>query len=396
MWQRRIESCGCQPKDNENRNEIIRRLAYSLRDCAWHTHAMNEMVTGALPLQSMEELTQILPKTEYIPKQYFRYAAVKQELFRRSTGKDVQGSMVSLLCGGGGRYFSSGESFAVKDWYASISMPDDRWEIMLVRLLNAGKTIYGYTVDGFKDIDQRDMQRCDEFSMFLSNTINLVLQNQQLNILKHNLMQANKELASLSELDAMTELYNRRGFYKHFTRMAAETSRKYAVLVSVDMNRLKYINDNYGHNEGDFAICTLAHAVREICGGEAVCARFGGDEFDCIIFVDDIAELTEEVLGSRLQQCIDQTEGVSQKPYPITASIGVVSRERTDELDVEQMIGKARYVDVFEQTQSRRKTEIDTSVLWYIIYKTKSNAIDSQSVSVAFVIRKRYFHLVAL
>ena len=85
----------------------------------------------------------------------------------------------------------------------------------------------------------------------------------------------------------------------------------------------------------------MAHAVREICGGEAVCARFGGDEFDCIIFVDDIAELTEEVLGSRLQQCIDQTEGVSQKPYSITASIGVVSRERTDELDVEQMIGKA-------------------------------------------------------
>ena len=57
--------------------------------------------------------------------------------------------------------------------------------------------------------------------------------------------------------------------------------------------------------------------------------------------MDDIAELTEEVLGSRLQQCIDQTEGVSQKPYSITASIGVVSRERTDELDVEQMIGKA-------------------------------------------------------
>ena len=220
-------------------------------------------------------------------------------------------------------------------------MPDDRWEIMLVRLLNAGKTIYGYTVDGFKDIDQRDMQRCDEFSMFLSNTINLVLQNQQLNILKHNLMKANKELASLSELDAMTELYNRRGFYKYFARMAAETSRKYAVLVSVDMNRLKYINDNYGHIEGDFAICTLAHAVREICGDEAVCARFGGDEFDCIIFADDITELTEEDLGCRLQQCIDETEGVSQKPYLITASIGVVARERTDELDVEQMIGKA-------------------------------------------------------
>ena len=335
------QSCGCKPMGDENRNEIIRGLASSLGDCAWHTHAMNEMVTASLPLQSVEELAEILPKTEYILKQYFRYAAVKQELLNKNIGKDVRGSMVSLLCGGGGQYFSSGDSFRVENWYESIRMPDDRWEIMLIRLLNAGKTIYGYAVDGFKDISQRDMQRCDEFSMFLSNTINLVLQNQQLNILKHNLMQANKELANLSELDAMTELYNRRGFYKHFARMLTETARKYAVLVSVDMNRLKYINDTYGHVEGDFAICTLANAVRSICGEEAVCARFGGDEFDCIIFADDISELTEEILGSRLQSCIDQTEGVLQKPYPITASIGVVTRERTEELDVEQMIGRA-------------------------------------------------------
>lgn len=177
--------------------------------------------------------------------------------------------------------------------------------------------------------------------MFLSNSINLVLQNQQLNCLKQNLLRANKELANLSELDAMTELYNRRGFYKHFTRMLSETKRRYAVLVSVDMNHLKYINDTYGHAEGDFAICTLAHGVKAICGTEAVCARFGGDEFDSIIFADDVTELTEEILGQRLQEHIDRTEGVDQKPYRITASIGVVVRERSRDLNIEQMIGEA-------------------------------------------------------
>ena len=324
-----------------NRNEIIRGLADSLGDCAWHTHAMNEMLTSALPLRSLHDFAKILPKTEYIWRNDFRYAAVKEELVE---GAEVNGkyrSMVTLMCGGDGKFKESGEHFPIEKWFEILNAQEDSWEIILVRVLNAGKTVYGYSVDGFHDIHQRDVQRCDEFSMFLSNSINLVLQNQQLDTLKQNLLRANKELAKLSELDAMTELYNRRGFYKHFSRTLSETKRKYAVLVSVDMNRLKHINDTYGHAEGDFAICTLAHGVKAICGKEAVCARFGGDEFDSIVFADDVTELTEEILGQRLQEYIDRTEGVDQKPYQITASIGVVIQERSRDLNIEQMIGEA-------------------------------------------------------
>ncbi|MBS4817023.1 MAG: GGDEF domain-containing protein [Clostridium sp.] len=335
------QSCGCPVAEMVNRNKIIRSLADSLGDCAWHTHAMNQMLTSALPLRSLQDLAQILPKTEYIWRNDFRYAAVKEELIQ---GTEVNGkyhSMVTLMCGGNGRFQEAGEHFPIEKWLDVLNAQDDSWEIILVRVLNAGKTVYGYSVDGFHDIHQRDAQRCDEFSMFLSNSINLVLQNQQLNCLKQNLLRANKELANLSELDAMTELYNRRGFYKYFTRMLSETKRRYAVLVSVDMNRLKHINDTYGHAEGDFAICTLAHGVKAICGTEAVCARFGGDEFDSIVFADDVTELTEEILEQRLQEHIDRTEGVDRKPYQITASIGVVIQERSRDLNIERMIGEA-------------------------------------------------------
>lgn len=335
------ESCGCLGTGRANRNKIIRGLADSLGDCAWHTHAMNEMLTSALPLRSLHELAQILPDTEYIWRNYFRYAAVKEELFEDMEVNGRYQSMVTLMCGGDGSFKKSGDHFSIEKWFDVLNAQEDRWEIVLVRVLNAGKTVYGYSVDGFHNIHQRDVQRCDEFSMFLSNAINLVLQNQQLDCLKQNLLKANKELANLSELDAMTELYNRRGFYKHFSRMLSETKRKYAVLVSVDMNRLKHINDTYGHAEGDFAICTLAGAVRAICGEEAVCARFGGDEFDSIVFADDVTELTEEILGQQLQEHIDRTEGVDQKPYKVTASIGVVVRERSRDLNIEQMIGEA-------------------------------------------------------
>lgn len=338
---RKNESCGCPAAGKVNRNEIIRGLSESLGDCAWHTHAMNEMMTSALPLRSMHDLAQILPDTAYIWRNDFRYAAVKEELFEDMEVNGRYRSMVTLMCGGDGKFKESGEHFPIEKWFDILNAQEDSWEIILIRVLNAGKTAYGYSIDGFHTLNQRDVQRCDEFGMFLSNAINLVLQNQQLDTLKQNLLRANKELAKLSELDAMTELYNRRGFYKHFLRMLSETKRKYAVLVSVDMNRLKHINDTYGHAEGDFAICTLAHGVKAICGKEAVCARFGGDEFDSIVFVDDVTELTEGILGQRLQEYIDRTEGVDQKPYRITASIGVVVRERSRDLNIEQMIGEA-------------------------------------------------------
>ncbi len=335
------QSCGCQVHDTVNRSEVIRGLSDSLGDCAWHTHAMNELVTSALPVRSLHDLAEILPHTEYIWRNYFRYAAVKTELM---DGTEVNGKyqyMTTLMCGGDGKFKRSETNFQIEDWFDVLNASDSRWEILLVRLLNAGKTVYGYMVDGFREINQRDVQRNDELSMFLSDTINLVLQNQQLDKLKQNLLKANKELANLSELDAMTELYNRRGFYKHFARMLQETRRKYVVLVSVDMNRLKHINDTYGHAEGDFAICTLAHAVRAICGEKAVCARFGGDEFDSVVFADDVSEMTEEIMGQRLQMYIDRTEGVDEKPYAITAGIGIIVQEWSKDLDIEHMIGEA-------------------------------------------------------
>lgn len=47
----------------------------------------------------------------------------------------------------------------------------------------------------------------------------------------------------------------------------------------IDMNRMKYINDNYGHEEGDYCLRAIANAlIRASCGDE-ICVRAGGDEF---------------------------------------------------------------------------------------------------------------------
>lgn len=51
------------------------------------------------------------------------------------------------------------------------------------------------------------------------------------------------------------------------------------MVISVDLDNLKLINDNFGHNEGDNAILTMANALKSAADENDICARFGGDEY---------------------------------------------------------------------------------------------------------------------
>ncbi|MCX8034116.1 MAG: sensor domain-containing diguanylate cyclase [Thermodesulfovibrio sp.] len=95
----------------------------------------------------------------------------------------------------------------------------------------------------------------------------------------------NLKLYKTSITDALTGLYNRRFF---FQRLEEEFSRflRYGsgfCLILFDLDRLKYINDKYGHLEGDRCLKLLAKYLRDRSRKEDVVARIGGDEFACIL-----------------------------------------------------------------------------------------------------------------
>jgi diguanylate cyclase (GGDEF)-like protein len=88
-------------------------------------------------------------------------------------------------------------------------------------------------------------------------------------------------LAKLASEDAMTGLSNRR----HFTDAAGELfqdARKHARTLSVaiiDIDKLKTVNDTYGHQQGDEIISTIAQKLKQAARGRDIVARVGGDEF---------------------------------------------------------------------------------------------------------------------
>ena len=82
-------------------------------------------------------------------------------------------------------------------------------------------------------------------------------------------------------MDTLTGMYNRMGYQQlgeESFRISGLNKRKLLILF-VDLDRLKYINDTFGHEYGDMAICAAARALMQCSSRDAVPARTGGDEF---------------------------------------------------------------------------------------------------------------------
>lgn len=131
-----------------------------------------------------------------------------------------------------------------------------------------------------------------------------------------------QELDKLYAVDSLTGVFNRNGFNREtrepFRRCIEE--HRSAMIMFVDMDGLKQINDNFGHKSGDHAIRSIASILQEACyNGELTC-RFGGDEF--FIFAADYSEEDVLALRARMQEQIDICNRNSGHPYTLSISIG--------------------------------------------------------------------------
>lgn len=154
--------------------------------------------------------------------------------------------------------------------------------------------------------------------------------------------------------DSMTNLYNRRGFYQFTSKLydkCVSESRGF-MIVSIDLDNLKGINDTYGHHEGDNAITTIAKALTAAAGETDIVARFGGDEYIAsgICLSDDHADS----FLNRFKQYLDEYNASSGKPYLIEASCGTCSLAPASEKSIDEFIKSADEL-MYEQKAIHRK-----------------------------------------
>ena len=91
-------------------------------------------------------------------------------------------------------------------------------------------------------------------------------------------------LETLSYTDAMTGLSNRRVFDDYLHEVVDNAAaHPNALLLMLDLNGLKIVNDHFGHQAGDILICTAADCLRNVFGDCALISRIGGDEFTVVM-----------------------------------------------------------------------------------------------------------------
>lgn len=161
-------------------------------------------------------------------------------------------------------------------------------------------------------------------------------------------------LQMFSERDAMTGLYNRRGMEAELDKLLrnAKPSDKMIVFV-IDMDGLKFINDTYGHSEGDYGIRAIANVSRQISKNDELCVRAGGDEF-YIIGVGDYSSIDALVRVQRFNQALEETDKATSKPYEISASIGYCCESISHQISFNELL---RIADgrMYENKTARKK-----------------------------------------
>ncbi len=130
------------------------------------------------------------------------------------------------------------------------------------------------------------------------------------------------EMRMLSLTDVLTGLYNRRGFFlqaEQIYRLARRKRTKSAVIFA-DIDGLKRVNDELGHEAGDAMIRDAALVFRQSFRHADVVARLGGDEFVAYTLDDG----QPEVILARIEANLRACNLMQERPYCVSISAGVV------------------------------------------------------------------------
>ena len=125
-----------------------------------------------------------------------------------------------------------------------------------------------------------------------------------------------------SETDQLTYLYNRRGFYKNvYDFISLISEDQFAYIIYVDLDRLKQINDTYGHDEGDLAITKGANILKESFPINSIICRMGGDEF-LVVYKSDSDDDFQYIENIIHEKTIEINQRIKRE-MDVSLSIGI-------------------------------------------------------------------------
>jgi diguanylate cyclase (GGDEF)-like protein/PAS domain S-box-containing protein len=153
--------------------------------------------------------------------------------------------------------------------------------------------------------------------------------------------QAEEEILTLSITDQLTGLLNRRGFLTLAAQQLklSDRTKRGLIFFFADLDDLKWINDTFGHEEGDKALIETAFVLKETFRSSDIISRMGGDEF--AILAIDPEEIDPLIITDRLEYLIDTHNNQANRKYKLSISIGFSFYDPEDPSSIDELMSRA-------------------------------------------------------
>jgi diguanylate cyclase (GGDEF)-like protein len=217
----------------------------------------------------------------------------------------------------------------------------------LVDALPEDKTL----VDG-RTIDLRIGR--DDFERFLAINAYLIQYGSRnaVALVVEDVSEEKKQIQDLEDKayrDAMTRSYNR--FFGMLTLNDWLEKKRRFVLVFVDMDSLKFVNDVHGHNEGDIYIIKVSKHL-QVFSEDAIVCRLGGDEFMVLALDMEYDEAASRI--GNISMSIENDEYTVGKGFSYSVSIGIVAVDEHNDLPASSILSTADE-RMYEHKRARKK-----------------------------------------
>ncbi len=344
------ESCGCSGSENFNVIEELSYINNSFTRFLTDEEHMFRMISRIMDCRDFSEIAGVLDRYDF----YDMIIALNPECidstvnpFTTRAGATF-GDTVKIIYDTNHPLHGKFVDMRTKDLHPDLEEMLCRFEIPLIFFtLNYMGISMGYVCFNYHNYDVQNYYKASQ----IINTLNSSFGAFRTVQYQHYL---SRKIEEMYRCDGLTHLLNRMALKNSYSELMTKCTDS-LTLVFADLDGLKRINDSYGHDDGDFAICTVADAVKSACPENALCIRWGGDEMVAVI----PGAVKHEAILNSFHEFLDKVNNSSGKKYKISASVGVKTFSLTESSDFEEMV---RATDRLMYNEKNRKKELRSKV----------------------------------
>lgn len=352
------ESCGCNKISYYSKESLIQRKNFqavinNMRSEISELNLMRETLVG---VDSMEEFFQRLNEKVYLIKGYKDFYLCLNDDWNDNSG-DVTTSYINENWTSKNYYtdrmnvqvlhknklfVSNNTSFKTSDMLSALWEETENMNTYFFVPVHFEARTYGYAV-----VTYEDKSKIYDYDLrsWISN-ISTCLEIQRI---QNNLRWYHDQVENLAIRDTLTGVYNRRGLDKYSKHIFLEAIeyKKYFSMFVVDLDNLKWINDNHGHQEGDNALLMVTETFLRLPSELGVFARTGGDEF-VYIFSHEMNKESIIEFKRKIQNNLRDISLENSNGYMVSISIGIyygIPSSTMDISDCHSIADKSMYYE---------------------------------------------------